>query len=48
MKARPLVLLLCLFGAAGVLRGDQIDLSNKHTGLYAKYRAEYRQLGLVK
>jgi imidazolonepropionase-like amidohydrolase len=28
--------------------GRRIDLSNKHTGLYAKYRAKYRQLGLVK
>ena len=37
-----------LQGATVVLRGDRIDLSNKHTGLYAKYRAKYRQLGLVK
>lgn len=28
--------------------GRRIDLSNKHTKLYSKYRAKYRQLGLVK
>lgn len=28
--------------------GRRIDLSNKQTELYAKYRAKYRQLGLVK
>ena len=42
-----------LMGAIALIRqslldGRRIDLFNKHTGLYAKYRAKYRQLGLVK
>jgi imidazolonepropionase-like amidohydrolase len=33
---------------AAFVDGRRIDLSNKHTKLYSKYRAKYRQLGLVK